>query len=193
MADDSLSQSLFGMDIEVAAPLATAVVTLLVFFATRVLAFLGALWRTKQQQNALVSAIYTEVRHNLDDLQSSLKGEVPEEKLREHFENKPSGTILIVYSRNMSFFEQLRTELAVLDTDLLDKVVRFYSRLEKVYRYCDSVGGDVFREISLTGKLSVCKELRFAEQEAIEAGEAAIAGFQREYGPSVLGYESLKS
>lgn len=193
MATDGAGQTLLGMDVEVAAALATAVVSLLVFFLSRAFTSLSAMRRTREQQDALVSAIFTEVAHNLDDLQESLKGDIPEETLRAHFENKPSGTMLIVYSRNMSCFDRLRTELAVLNTDLLDKVVRFYSHLEKVYRYCDSVGGDVFREISINGKLSVCMELRNAERDAIKAGEAAIAAFKREYGPSVLGYESFIS
>jgi hypothetical protein len=186
-------QILFGLDLEVAAALATAVVTLLVFFSGRIFAFFAGRRRTREHQNAVVSAIFTEVIHNVEDLNESLRGEIPQDKLREHFENKPSGTMLIVYSRNMSCYEQLRTELAVLNTDLLDKVVRFYSHLEKVYRYCDSVGGEVFKEISLAGKLSVCTKLRDSEREAIEAGKAAIDAFRREYGPSVLGYDNLRS
>ena len=191
MAD--LEKTVFGMDIEVAAPLATAVVTLLVFFASRLLGFIAENRRTKETKNAMVSAIYTEIIHNVDDIWESLERDIPKERLRSHFENKPSGAILIVYSRNMGCFENLRTDLAVLNTDLLDKVVRFYSHLEKVYRYCDSVGGEVFKEISLTGKLNVCENLRDAEREAMKAGEAAIAAFQREYGPSVLGYERFTS
>jgi hypothetical protein len=44
----------------------------------------------------------------------------------------------------MVFFEDMREEMAALDTHLLEDVVRFYAVLQKIYCACEAVSGETF-------------------------------------------------
>jgi hypothetical protein len=182
-----------GLDFRIVAAAITAFASIGVFFAGRFVALLADRAKARARRNALVSAVFTEIRHNLEDLEDSIGDLIGDAELRRHFENKPNGNVLIVYSRNMVFFDLLRGEMTVLPTPVLERAVRFYSQLEKVYRYCDSVSGETFQTISIDGKMSVLHELKKNIDDAILCGNEALDAFRQEFGRAVLGPEALRS
>jgi hypothetical protein len=162
----------------VAVSIVTALLSAAGFLLTRVWHAVSDMRREKARRQALISALFTEIAHNVDDLDESISGFISEDVLRRHFSSRPDASPLIVYSRNMSLFDDMRGDALGLEPDLLDKVVRFYSHLEKVYRYADSVSTPSFRGLSIDGKINVLKRLQSNTIEAAEAGRQALNAFK---------------
>jgi hypothetical protein len=97
-----------GLDFRIVAAAITAFASIGVFFGGRFVALLADRAKARARRNALVSAVFTEIRHNLEDLEDSIGDLIGNAELCRHFENKPNGNVLIVYSRNMVFFDLLR-------------------------------------------------------------------------------------
>lgn len=122
-----------GDDVRVIAAAITALAAIGVFFAGRFVTVVADAVGQRRRHAALVSALFTEIKHNVEELELSRRRLPSRVVLQARFEAKPDANILIVYSRNMVFFEELRSELTALETAVLEHVVRFYSLLQKIY------------------------------------------------------------
>lgn len=180
-------------DVRVVAAAITALAAVGVFFAGRFVGYVGETLRRRRAQTALVSAIFTEIKYNVEELEESRAHLPNEHALRQRFTDKPDANVLIVYSRNMVFFDEMRAEMTALDTDLLEDVVRFYALLQKIYCACDAVSGATFSGLTTSGKVGVLRNLEGHTNDAITAGHAALDSFRRHYGRVVLGHEAFKS
>lgn len=176
-----------NLDYRIVAAAITAFASIGVFFGGRFFALLADRAKAKSNRNALVSAVYTEIKHNVEDLKISLPGIPSDDVSHDHFQSRPNGNVLIVYSRNMVFFDLLQGEMTALPIPVLERAVRFYSHLEKVYQYADSVSGETFRNISIRGKVGVLRQLRTNIDEARICGEDALEAFRNHFGRAVLG------
>jgi hypothetical protein len=180
-------------DVRVVAATITALSAVGVFFAGRFVGYIGETVRRRRAQTALVSAIFTEIKCNVEELEESRARLPNEHVVRRHFTDKESAKVLIVYSRNMVFFDDLRAEMGALNTDLLEDVVRFYAVLQKIYGACEAVSGETFAGLTVEGKVGVLSNLEGHTNDAIKAGRSALDSFRRHYGRAVLGHEAFKS
>jgi hypothetical protein len=180
-------------DVRVVAAAITALAAVGVFFAGRFVGYIGETVRRRRTQTALVSAIFTEIKYNVEELEESRAHLPNEHRLRRHFTDTEGAKVLIVYSRNMVFFDGMRAEMAALDTDLLEDVVRFYAVLQKIYCACEAVSAETFAGLTVEGKVGVLRNLEGHTNDAIKAGNSALDSFRRHYGRAVLGHEAFKS
>jgi hypothetical protein len=180
-------------DVRVVAAAITALAAVGVFFAGRFVGYIGETIRRRRAQDALVSAIFTEIKYNVEELEESRAHLPNEHVLRRHFTDKKGAKVLIVYSRNMIFFDDMRAEMTALNTELLEHVVRFYAVLQKIYCACEAVSGETFAGLTVQGKVDVLSNLEGHTNDAIKAGHNALESFRRHYGRAVLGNEAFKS
>ena len=180
-------------DVRVVAAAITALAAVGVFFAGRFVGYVGETVRRRRAQDALVSAIFTEIKYNVEELEESRAHLPNEHVLRRHFTDKEGAKVLIVYSRNMIFFDDMRAEMTALNTELLEDVVRFYAVLQKIYCACKAVSGETFAGLTVQGKVGVLSNLEGHTNDAIKAGHNALESFRRHYGRAVLGHEAFKS
>lgn len=95
-----------GDDVRVIAAAITALAAIGVFFAGRFVTVVADAVGQRRRQAALVSALFTEIKHNVEELELSRRRLPSRAVLQARFDAKSDANILIVYSRNMVFFEE---------------------------------------------------------------------------------------
>lgn len=180
-------------DVRVVAALVTALTAAAIFFMGKIWEMGAEYMRFRARRHAMVSAIFTEIRRNVEDLELSLEAIPDMTAIRAKFEARPDANVLIVYSRNMVYFDSMPRDMTDLAPDTLEAVVRFYSALEKVYRSADSAAGETYRTLSIDGKINVLENIDDHMRAALAFGHEALRDLRSDFGQAVLGRQALRS
>ncbi len=161
-------------DVKLASALIAATVAITVFVLSKGWEVSRAIYFMKTDKRRLIVALHTEIQHNLDEFQETLKKSPPiDEELKAIFENDKDKLVHAPYARNMRFFDDLRPELHVLPADLLDKVIRFYHAVESIYGLADGFGTDSFKNLTVRGKILQLEKFEELQRGALQKGESA--------------------
>lgn len=168
----------FGSDPRFLGAMAAASASLAIFAGGKIF----ELWREgrdkRRNERRLVNALYTEIRHNREELRKSLEVSLPTEIIVARMKEHGIKSVYATYSRNTKFFDDMRGDLHVLPQPVLEAAVRFYNSLESIYAIMDSLGGESFKEMTLPGKQAALEHLLYKIESAIRDGGEAVNQFE---------------
>lgn len=142
--------------------------------------------RTARQR--LVTALATEIHHNIADLERftsrawsvpQILGVLAEDRRRR---------LLIPVTRNMTFFDILKNEMASLPGRCLDEIIAFYSTLEKVYAQATLLRSAEFQRASYDGQEVALRRFLETMHDAARAGRVAVDGLHAAFPHLVSSY-----